>query len=267
MNEAGLADPVGRYAAHLTSFMFASTDTPTCLRRGYCAPIGGQSVWSVLPSVSGLQAPKETAEMVVSVSSMDSASLFIQRSTGAESDMSGLIANLAAMQAIANSSIPASSFTRKILFAFLDAEAWGYGGSQRFLADIANFTCRQFSNDSKTSCDRPFYPSLEFQKLDLNKFDSVFEVKQVGLPQIGGGNALFVHQPQFNFTTDAVQSVLTASQGVGNLTVGTGSTNTSGIPPSSSVTFAKLGASFQSKIAVITDHSGPYTNRYIQCHH
>jgi nicastrin len=257
----GSAVPIGKYAAHLTSFMYAATNTPTCLRRGFCAPIGGQSVWSVVPPASGLSSPTEASEIVMSVASMDSASLFIQRATGAESDMSGLIANLAALNAIANAGIPAANFSRKIIFAFFDAEAWGYGGSQRFLADIANFTCRQFSNDSKVACDRPYYPSLQFQKLDLNKIDTIFEVKQVGLLQSGGSSALFVHQQQHNFSTVAVQTVLAASQSVVNISVAAASSSTPGLPPSSSQSYLKYG--LQSKIAVITDHSDQYINKCV----
>lgn len=226
---------------------------------GFCAPIGGESVWSVVPASAGLQGPKDPSELVLSVSSMDSASLFIQRSTGSESDMSGLVANLAALQAISSAEIPAANFSRKIIFSFFDAEAWGYGGSQRFLADVMNFTCRQFSNESQVACDKPFYPSLQFQKLDLSKVDTVFEVKQVGLVTETPFK-FFIHQQQHDPNSIPAQAILFAAQQA-NVFAALASNSTPGLPPSSATSFGKFN--LLSKTAVITDHSESYTNRHV----
>ena len=56
---------------------------------------------------------------------------------GADAPKSGLVAMLAAAEIVGNSSL-AASFKRRIVFAALAGEPWGYMGSKRLLWELAN---------------------------------------------------------------------------------------------------------------------------------
>ena len=54
---------------------------------------------------------------------------------GAEAPLSGLIAMLAAAEILGNSSL-APAYQRRLVFAALAGEPWGYMGSKRFLWEL-----------------------------------------------------------------------------------------------------------------------------------
>lgn len=125
-----------RWSAQLTQFMYANQDGANCLRLGFCEPVGGHSVWTSLPPKV-----KKENKFILSTSTIDSISLFHGRSTGAVSDMSGLIANLAALEALSRDEVDMKSFKKQILFTFFEGENWGYVGSSRFIHNVKNFKC------------------------------------------------------------------------------------------------------------------------------
>lgn len=85
------------YYASSQLTMQASGTSSECLPKGTCLPLGGHSVWGALP-------PLYTAgskPIILVVASIDSADMFHDISMGANAPMSGLLAMLAAMQALA----------------------------------------------------------------------------------------------------------------------------------------------------------------------
>lgn len=76
-------------------------DSESCLNEGTCLPLGGYSVWSALPPINN-SSSKPSKPIILTVASMDSASFFRDRSLGADSPISGLIALLAAADALSH---------------------------------------------------------------------------------------------------------------------------------------------------------------------
>lgn len=82
--------------------------------------------------------------------------------------------------------MPASEFKKQIVFAFFDAESWGYLGSSRFVRDISGgFSCEEYSEDG-TACISPAYPSLQFLNIPFANVSAILEMKQVGKLQSDG---------------------------------------------------------------------------------
>ena len=259
-----------RYGAHLKQFMFGYQDAATCLRFRQCEPVGGHSVWGVLPAVNASLWPN--TKFVMSLSRLDALSLFTNDAVGAVADMSGLVANLAALttlsgvtnlEGVADPSITRvvdpSKFKNPILWAFFDAEHWGYAGSTRFLKDWTNFECITGPCTSETF-------RADFKKLRIENIKSIFELRQVGAPQIlDGSRKLFIHQnlhPEDKSITELVREA-----GVGlSSTVEAATSASVGLPPSSSFTFLaaaqKSNPSLKDKIVVISDHNTKYSNAY-----
>ncbi|KAG0232971.1 hypothetical protein BGW42_007784 [Actinomortierella wolfii] len=161
------------------SFMWAAQNAETCLRKGWCTPVGGASVWST-PSPNIIATDNKKIIMVTAA--MDSRSFFHDLTIGVESSITGMVAVLATAEALSRSPIPLSSMQRHIVYALFSSEAWGFGGSQRFVRDIsAPIQCKKPPEPGSTGCLYPFYSSLDFTRIQLSNIDRVFEVSQVGL--------------------------------------------------------------------------------------
>jgi nicastrin len=93
--------------------------------------------------------------------------------------MSGAVALLAAAHSLAKVENK-TGFPKQILFTFFTGESWGYLGSKRFVHDIQYFHCNEVDGDR---CHSPYQPSLQFQKIKLDKISSIIELNQVGKPQ------------------------------------------------------------------------------------
>ncbi|KAF3793757.1 Nicastrin [Nymphaea thermarum] len=75
-------------------------NSETCLKDQSCLPLGGYSVWSSLPPInvsSQMEKP-----IILAMASQDSASFFRDRTFGADSHLSGMIALLAAIDALSH---------------------------------------------------------------------------------------------------------------------------------------------------------------------
>ncbi|KAH9605765.1 hypothetical protein KSS87_012185 [Heliosperma pusillum] len=112
----------------------ATHDTESCLNAGTCLPLGGYSVWSSLPPVDTSSTDK-TKPIILAMASMDSASFFRDRSLGAESPLSGMLALLAAADALSHSDY-LKSFKKQLVFLVLTGESWGFLGSRRFIHEL-----------------------------------------------------------------------------------------------------------------------------------
>jgi nicastrin len=85
-----------RYGAVLHQFMHGYKDAATCLKYKQCEPVGGHSVWGILPKPSSFPIPSNQ-EFVMVLSHLDAVSLFAGDAIGADADMSGLVATLSAL--------------------------------------------------------------------------------------------------------------------------------------------------------------------------
>uniref|UniRef100_A0A453PIN3 Nicastrin n=1 Tax=Aegilops tauschii subsp. strangulata TaxID=200361 RepID=A0A453PIN3_AEGTS len=106
----------------------------SCLKEQSCLPLGGQSVWASLPPMSNASAEHQKPIIMV-VASQDSASFFRDRSLGADSPISGLIALLTAVDALSHLH-DLGKLKKQLVFAAFDGEAWGYLGSRKFLQEL-----------------------------------------------------------------------------------------------------------------------------------
>jgi nicastrin len=265
-----------RHGVLLKQFMFGYKNSATCLHFKFCEPVGGHSVWGLLPAPSSQSKPMAEQKFVMSLSRLDAISVFSLDAIGADSDMSGLIANLAALTTLAGNNniggvnpegyqaVDPSKFKFPILWAFFEAEHWAYAGSTRFLNDWTNLQCLNWQD---STCLAPHYQKTDFTQLRLENIKAIIEARQVGVQQHSDhSNKLFVHQHTHSFNKPLVNDVLGAGHGL-HTQVETASVNTPGLPPSSAFTFlnaaenAKL-TSLKDDIVVIADHSEHYNNRY-----
>jgi len=141
-----------------------------------CQPIGGQSVWGLHPSqLSTLYSSSdELPPLSFLTASIDSTSLFYERTPGGNDALSSTVALLAAAQtlnSLENVSLPVG-------YGLFQGDEWGYMGSLRFVRDINDFEC-QYSVLNNTKCLNPIYPSTRFQ--GIKNVSHVFAFDQVGL--------------------------------------------------------------------------------------
>ncbi|KAL2608334.1 hypothetical protein R1flu_026907 [Riccia fluitans] len=205
-------------------------DSVSCLKEWACLPLGGYNVWSALPALNA-SAPTENPIVLV-MAAMDSASLFRDATPGADSPLSGLIAMLAAADAL--SRVPdVDQFQKQIIFLAVTGEAWGYLGSRRFLRELASGN-----------------PSLS--GLSMSRIHQVLEVGSVGKAVDAGRATLYFHKQkdQVSMATqqivEALQSSassLTGAQHVGAVEIKPASKLNPGVPPSSIMSFIQKNSS------------------------
>ena len=173
-----------RNAATLSAFMHATKDTPTCLRRGHCDPVGGASVWATRADLDQFPPKGQDATpappTVLLTAAMDTTALFHDRARGANNDISGLVALIGAASALRG--IPESmpdAMEADIVFAAFAAEAYGYYGSRMWAADVskAPYVCDTVHG---SGCERPFQFDLDFARLNLGNLKTIVDVRQVG---------------------------------------------------------------------------------------
>lgn len=162
-----LEDQFPRFVVQSEGKMWACNQTVSdCLEDNTCLPVGGQSVWA---SATRLR-PTSPAEAYVAVSApMDSTAFFHSRAVGAAAEVSALVTMLAVAEAFG--AVVAANRTRALLrvpvFMGLNAEAYGFAGSRRFLNDIIKFECEDEEDAGSMGsgvCEKPHYMStLKFQ--------------------------------------------------------------------------------------------------------
>ncbi|KAF9975540.1 hypothetical protein BGZ73_000800 [Actinomortierella ambigua] len=179
LNRARGFDNYPLSAIEFHSFMWAGQNAEACLRKGWCTPVGGASVWSTpSPNISA----SDNKKIIVVSAAMDSRSFFHDLTIGVESSLTGMVALLATAEALSRSPIPLSSMQKHIVYTLFSGEAWGFGGSQRFVKDIsAPINCIKPPEAGSTGCLYPFFSSLDFTRIKLSNIDRVFEVSQIGL--------------------------------------------------------------------------------------
>jgi len=114
-----------RWAVTIKSFMWGTTDSETCIRRRFCDPMGGTNV---LASATAFNQTTDSDSVVLATVSVDSDAAVRYDAVGARA-VSSAIALLGALEAISHCN--AASGAAKIVYAFSDADQWGYCGVDR----------------------------------------------------------------------------------------------------------------------------------------
>ncbi|XP_010426885.1 PREDICTED: nicastrin [Camelina sativa] len=221
-------------------------NSEACLQEGTCLPLGGYSVWSSLlpisPSSSNNRKP-----IVLTVASMDSASLFRDKSFGADSPISGLVALLGAVDALSRVD-GFSNFKKQLVFLVLTGETWGYLGSRRFLHEL------DLHSDAVTG-------------LSDTPIETVLEIGSVGKGLSGGINTFFAHKTKVSSVTNMTLDALKIAQdslASKNIKVLSADTANPGIPPSSMMAFMRKNP--QTSAVVLEDFDTKFVNKFYHSH-
>jgi nicastrin len=138
-----------QYVAKLNTEMWAEEypNSFDCLSHRKCLPVGGYSVVSTLPSseAAGAKVPEEC---VLVLASLGNSNIFHNWDEGAEASISGVIAGLAAYEAVSLSIARATAaggskgrvVKRRLAFGFMNSEGYGLAGSRRMAFDLRNQT-------------------------------------------------------------------------------------------------------------------------------
>ena len=144
----------------ITLRMDAAVNSRVCLRRNnivhtldveqtrYCDPLGGYNLFNFLNSKLPLDTKNNS--IVILSSQLDSFTLFEYYTPGASKPISSIITFLSIAHLLSNNSD--QEFSNSLLFSLFSNEAFGYGGSSRFLYDLT-------SNN---------FPNLHFNSSTLN---------------------------------------------------------------------------------------------------
>lgn len=232
-----------------------------------CDPIGGQSAWSV-------RGDRSAQSIVLATAAMDASGLSHVLSPGANTAASGLVALLAAAQAL--QAIPDSAFGKKLVFAAFQAEKFGFVGSRKFLEDLQRFTrdpktaCAFPVTDSASPfgsdfCTHPMLSSTAFASLSLADIAYAIAVDQVGILPPSGNFTVHVN-PLANSsatvsaatettTTETLAKVIMTAPSAGKtFSVGT----TGALPPTPLTSFVNAGEYGRADLvgAVIAGYDG-----------
>ncbi|XP_024365272.1 nicastrin isoform X1 [Physcomitrium patens] len=214
------------------------TGTPTtesCLGELSCLPLGGYSVMSTFPPVN--VSHPTVKPVVLAMASVDSATFFRDVAPGADSPMSGVIALLAAVDALSH--VPDfDSFLKRLVFLVFTGEARGYLGSRQFLAQLKKGA---------------------FADYGLTSIHQILEVGSVGQASEA---TFFVHKQATAAAVDTQQIIdaLYLSASSTDSTVKLANEDNPGIPPSSLMTFVHNDPTVAG--VVIEEFDTAFTNKY-----
>ncbi|XP_008457115.1 nicastrin isoform X1 [Cucumis melo] len=218
----------------------------SCLKEETCLPLGGYSVWSSLPPIN-TSSSDQSKPVILTVASMDSASFFRDKSIGADSPISGLIALLAAVDALSHVD-GLDDLHKQLVFVVFTGESWGYLGSRRFLLEL------DLQSDAVSG-------------LSNRLIDMVFEIGSVGKSSNHGSGNFFAHMTEVSSSKNETWNALKLAREslpLENIKVSPASTTNPGIPPSSLMAF--LAKNPQISGVVLDDFDTGFTNQFYQSH-
>lgn len=235
--------------------MYAEVNSIECLQNNLCLPLGGYSVWASL----GSEHVNGSLPAVVVTAAMDGFSLFHDAATAAEASMSGVVALLAAADALSRRGISATTLDREVILAFFHGEKWGYVGSRNWLSEIQSFNCDVYS-DSGNACDEPHRESLEFTKLNISQFYRVLDLSQLALLE-GRPLSVYMHNERpASEETIEFQADIRAIASRMDMYADLANASTPGLPPSSAQSFYKVRPDMP--IITLADHGGSFKNKF-----
>lgn len=205
-----------------------------------CDPIGGQSSWAVRGDTT-------SSEIVLAMTSMDSNGLSHVLAPGANTGASGVVALLAAANALR--ALEDSAFDKKLVFAAFQAEKFGFVGSRKLLSDLANYAadptgaCAYPVSGSQSPygssfCTNPMQSSTAFAaQLALANISAAIAVDQVGILPESGNFSVHLN-PNANDTSDLLAAFVDAPSANGQVAR---SSVTKALPPTPLLSFVNDG--------------------------
>jgi nicastrin len=253
------------WSAELNAFMWATDSVETCLRRGHCDPVGGQSVYAALGDAAMRRGPTPDKPTLLFATRIDAFAFFQQMARGADSALSGMATLVAAVDALARSDTALQRIEaapRQVMLAFFDAESFGYAGSRRFVRDVRSFRCDVRPDDRPdASCKHPYKYSLQFANLTLDAIEAIVDVQQVGIRS--SPPMLHMHSPTSQRGSAALARVVDTIERLASAgTLGVSSSLADRLPPTSALAFVSNGT--MPATVVLTDHDG---ERFANAHY
>ncbi|KAJ8985191.1 hypothetical protein NQ317_018220 [Molorchus minor] len=240
----------------LKSFMYATTNTPTCRRRSdlvtnlnpvkFCDPLGDSNVWATLfPLVRGKgneTVPIRDFKYIVIAARLDTTSMF-EKTEGANNPITGLVTLLMTAKLLKDMTRQDESGEKNVLFMLFNGETYDYIGSQRMLYDMqqGDFPVKGLKNDNN------ILPVIRPDDISL-----FVELSQLGNSQ--GGN-LYVHYYKNSAEITRFYEKLVQNQGAATLR-----NISQSLPPASVHSFLRNNSDFPGLI--IADHEKSYTNPF-----
>jgi len=253
--------------------MNAGRDSETCLRRGKCLPVGGQSVISSLRQLPNGTAAKDLSVIFASTR-LDSTSFFHDYVTGSDAYTSGLIALLAAQVALHDylGQERIETLRHDIVFAYFQGESYGYLGSSTFVNDVVNFTCKTVKQDSPDVCEDPYMSSMRYLAAKIDRSIGIIDAGQVGYLATSDKDesTLYIHttehgQKEQQQRLQKAFETAAASVKSPSLKINFVANDTRGLPPSSAMAFLKARSDIP--VAVVAEHEAEFTNPFYQSHY
>ncbi|KAK3159038.1 hypothetical protein QOZ80_2AG0144890 [Eleusine coracana subsp. coracana] len=217
-------------------------DSASCLKEQTCLPLGGHSVWASLPPIKNASAEHQKP-IILAIASQDASSFFRDRSLGADSPISGLIALLTAVDALSHLE-DLKNLKKQLVFAVFNGEAWGYLGSRKFLQELDE------GADSVSG-------------ISSLMIDQVLEIGSVGKGIIEEYPSFYAHAAGNSSGSkkilDALQSA-SDSLGSDNVKVKHAASSNPGVPPSSLMSFIRKNSSISG--IVLEDFDSHFSNNF-----
>ncbi|XP_038721111.1 nicastrin isoform X1 [Tripterygium wilfordii] len=237
---------VAEFDVVMQTTKYGTRDSESCLKEQTCLPLGGYSVWSSLPpiNVSSLDTPKP---IILAVATMDAASFFRDKSLGADSPISGLIAMLAAVDALSRVD-GLDSLSKQLVFTVFTGEAWGYLGSRRFLLEL------DLGSDPVNG-------------LSNKLIETVLEIGSVGKGFSQDNKTFFAHTAGVSSATNQTIIALERAQASlksEHVMISMPSISNPGIPPSSLMVFLRKNP--QTSGVVLEDFDSAFANKFYHSH-
>lgn len=245
-------------AAQLKDRMDGAKDAETCIRRTrhqmnlspnkYCDPMGDKNVYATVKVINNTMERPEKS-VVMAVTRMDSFSMFEEAYPSADNQVSGIVAMLAAAEAIGKVKETVQQADKDIMFTFFQGEAFDYIGSGRMVYEMerGNF---------------PLPYGSHLAEISLRHISSIVEVNQLAhrddgklwihRDPVSGSNATIATEVDrlMNLLKTIGQSLGTAIDSINQ---------SQALPPASVQSFLKKR---NISAVVITDHKEEFTNKY-----
>lgn len=237
------------YIMEISSYMGPDEmNSVTCLSKGACVPMGGQSVWS-------LAGKRDTRPVILLATALDSVSNVYD--AGEDELNAGVRLSVLLGIVKALETVQLQSGSKQLMIAFFEGESWGRVGSRFFLADLTDFKCsNEIAHSSSPFNDhmcalplRVFLEycyeqlSLAFTDIDLSAIEKVIILDQL-LPM---HDRLFFHY-ESDVMIPPFSSVLSIEPSTVHM-----------IPPGTGESFYQAGIK---NTVVITGYDNQFTNPY-----
>ena len=240
-------------AAEITSLMNAAVNTPTCITRSrggllsftdtrFCEPLSSRNILaSTVPLDKSVK--ENSTEVIVLVARIDSFSMFDDIAPGAYSSVPGILGLMSVAEYVSRIIRTLQHEpSKRILFALLDGEAFGYIGSSALVYDITHNDLGQ----------RPNVTSMAFSNIH-----SVIELNQIA--SYNGKSDIWLHTDPRS-ASDVTKSILESLEKHASKVNLTFRRSSKGLPPSSLMSFLKVNATLPA--VHISNHEATYITPY-----